>query len=277
MKYVCIVNIVGAVLGIVAPQVYYNYLSLDVYAILHGQIWRIVTFVLSPSDQIGSSPLINLVWAAIWIFVYYSIGSNLEQMWGTFRFNLFYFGGLLWVLVTTFVFYFILSNGWLGMTALLDYSTGTDVIGYLNQTMFLAFALTFPDAQILFYFVIPIKAKWFSVIYLLLDGYTLFVCFRAGQYYTAAVILVLLLHFFLFFFLSRGSATPKQAYREKKRKQEYRRKVEPRQTGPRHRCVICGRTEADAPHLEFRYCSKCEGNYEYCSEHLFTHEHVRHD
>ena len=43
---------------------------------------------------------------------------------------------------------------------------------------------------------------------------------------------------------------------------------------PRHKCAICGRTEKDDPDLEFRYCSKCEGNYEYCQDHLFTHEHV---
>lgn len=43
----------------------------------------------------------------------------------------------------------------------------------------------------------------------------------------------------------------------------------------RHKCAICGRTELDDENLEFRYCSKCEGNYEYCSDHLYTHEHVR--
>ena len=43
----------------------------------------------------------------------------------------------------------------------------------------------------------------------------------------------------------------------------------------RHKCAICGRTELDDENLEFRFCSKCEGNYEYCSEHLYTHEHVR--
>ncbi len=44
---------------------------------------------------------------------------------------------------------------------------------------------------------------------------------------------------------------------------------------PRHRCAVCGRTELDHPELEFRYCSKCNGNYEYCQDHLFTHEHVK--
>ena len=42
-----------------------------------------------------------------------------------------------------------------------------------------------------------------------------------------------------------------------------------------NKCAICGRTEADDPELVFRYCSKCVGNYEYCQEHLFTHEHIK--
>ena len=99
----------------------------------------------------------------------------------------------------------------------------------------------------------------------------------SGYYYSAAVILVLLLNFFIFYFMGRGSLTPKQAYHQKKRKMEYKKKAAPTQENvPRHHCVICGRTDEDSPQLEFRYCSKCEGNYEYCSEHLFTHEHVHH-
>ena len=43
----------------------------------------------------------------------------------------------------------------------------------------------------------------------------------------------------------------------------------------RHKCAICGQTEDDDPSLEFRFCSKCNGNYEYCQQHLFTHTHVQ--
>ncbi len=42
-----------------------------------------------------------------------------------------------------------------------------------------------------------------------------------------------------------------------------------------HTCSICGRTSITNPELTFRYCSKCEGNHEYCEEHLFTHVHVK--
>ena len=279
MRYVIAINIAGAILGVVNPGFYYSYLSLDVDAVLHGHIWRLVTFVLCPSGQMSGNSIISLLWFAIWVFVYYSIGSNLERMWGTFRFTFFYFSGLLWVVVMTFVFFFLLRQGWMPnlMAAYMDYLSSSNVMEYLNQTMFIAFAFTFPDARFLLYFVIPVKAKWFSIIYLVMDGYVFVSCLMQGFYYSAAVILILLLNFFLFYFMGRGALSPQQAFQQKKRKVEYQRKAAAKQVGPRHRCVICGRTEVDAPDLEFRFCSKCEGNFEYCSDHLFTHEHVHHD
>jgi hypothetical protein len=42
-----------------------------------------------------------------------------------------------------------------------------------------------------------------------------------------------------------------------------------------HRCTICGMTEKDDPKMEFRYCMDCDGDYEYCMEHLSTHEHIK--
>lgn len=278
MRYVIIVCGAGAVLGIINPFFYVQYLSLDVEAILHGQVWRLVTFVICPSEMLGANPFINLIWFGIWAYVYYSIGINLERIWGTFRFNLFYFGGLLWVIIMTFVFYFLWNMGWIPNTwAYIDYLSSASVMEYMNQTLFIAFAFTLPNAQILFYFIIPVRARWFSIIYLVMDGYVFIRCVMGGQYYSAALILVLLLNFFLFYLMGRGSFSPRRTYLQRRRKVAYKRKVEPEQVGPRHRCAICGRTEEDAPELEFRFCSKCEGNYEYCSEHLFTHAHVHHD
>ena len=40
-----------------------------------------------------------------------------------------------------------------------------------------------------------------------------------------------------------------------------------------HKCTVCGKTEVSDPDAEFRYCSKCNGNYEYCMDHLHNHEH----
>ena len=62
-----------------------------------------------------------------------------------------------------------------------------------------------------------------------------------------------------------------------RRRQEFKKnvaKARPKSV-PIHRCAICGRTEKDGELLEFRFCSKCDGNYEYCQDHLFTHQHIK--
>ena len=43
---------VGAVLDVLSQgTIYYTYLSLNPYLILHGQIWRLITFVFVPMDN----------------------------------------------------------------------------------------------------------------------------------------------------------------------------------------------------------------------------------
>ena len=48
MNYVVILYAVGALVCWRAPELYFEYLMLDARAILHGQIWRIVTFLMWP-------------------------------------------------------------------------------------------------------------------------------------------------------------------------------------------------------------------------------------
>ena len=48
MFYVVILYVVGFVFDLIAPEFYYNYLSLDMSAVLRGQIWRLVTFIIQP-------------------------------------------------------------------------------------------------------------------------------------------------------------------------------------------------------------------------------------
>ena len=280
MKYVIVINAVGLLLFYVNPGFFYQYLSLDMYAILHGQVWRIFTFLLNPSMSVGmgNSPLMNIMWFALMSFVYYSIGTGLERMWGTFRFTLFYVMGIVFVIVTSLVFYLLFSSGLPVENAFLgDIMGRTASTTYINETLFLAYAMLFPNAQFLVYFVIPVKAKWMSIVYLGLTAYELYQCILGGLYYNAALIVVALVNLALFWLLARGVPSPRQAVKQKKRQREFQKKVHSAGTGARHRCAICGRTEQDDSRLEFRYCSKCEGNFEYCSDHLFTHEHVRHN
>lgn len=281
MKYVIGVNILGTFLGVLGYaggfNFYYEYLSLDIYQILHGQVWRLITFVLYPSGLSGSGLMSSLLWFAIWVFVYYSIGNALEHYWGTFRFTLFYLSGVFFVILTAFIFYFVNALIYPSevMRIISYYAEAGITLEYLNQSLFLAFALANPNAQFLIYFVIPVKAKWLSILYFAMDAYFIISGIMNQEYITVALIVGSLVNLGLFFLFSRGKPGMKGMYKQHKRKTEFRQKMShAEQTGPIHRCAICGRTELDAPHLDFRYCSKCEGNYEYCSEHLFTHEHV---
>jgi hypothetical protein len=82
------------------------------------------------------------------------------------------------------------------------------------------------------------------------------------------------LNMFWFFHAMKTRLSGKQ----KKRQKEFRAQFSQPRPGSgiaRHKCAICGRTELTNPELQFRYCSKCVGNREYCQDHLFTHQHVK--
>ena len=123
---------------------------------------------------------------------------------------------------------------------------------------------------------LPIKVKILGMIYGIMLVYEFIVGYVDPSVTIANrfVIAASLLNFAVFFLTSRNMIhmSPKQV----KRRQEFRREVKKSSKITRHKCAVCGRTEESNPELEFRFCSKCDGNYEYCQEHLFTHTHVKH-
>ncbi|MGN0376939.1 MAG: hypothetical protein ACI4ED_04820 [Suilimivivens sp.] len=252
-----------------------NYLTLNPYAILFkGQIWRLITWLIVPPEGFSFFTLIML-------YFYYSIGTTLEHTWGTYRYNLYLFLGMIFTAIGAFVMmgYVYLFQG--EVVAALGAENYFAVLStmfstyYVNMSIFLAFAATFPNMQVLLFFFIPIKVKILGIIYGALLVYE-FIVGYGNAYLTAAnrfVIGASLLNFIVFFFTSRNMIhmSPRQV----KRRQEFKREVKQSAKITRHKCAICGRTEETNPELEFRFCSKCEGNYEYCQDHLFTHVHVK--
>ena len=250
-----------------------NFLTLNPYLILRGQIWRLITWILIPPSDFGIFTILTL-------YFYYWIGTTLERTWGTFRYNVYLLSGMLFTILGAFVLlaysYAVFAHqiAMVGSRAFF-----TDGIGYLlfrafstyyvNLSIFLAFALTFPDMQVLLFFIIPIRIKWLGILDAIMTVYTFF---ASGIAYKI-IIGASLLNVIVFFFATRDRVrmSPKQI----RRRQVYRQEVKKGTGITRHKCAICGRTEKDGD-LEFRFCSKCDGNYEYCQEHLFTHEHVKH-
>ena len=227
------------------------YLTLNPYLILHGQVWRIVSWILVPPSRLD-------LFTIIMLYFYFSLGRTLEYTWGAFRFNVYIISGIFFTVVGAFILYFMGGNGY--------FSTY-----YINMSIFLAFALTYPDMEVMLYFLIPIKMKWMGLVY----GFFIVLSMVQGNWADRISIVMSLLNFVIFFLMSRNIRrfSPKEVHRRNEFKRNVQ-KVQPKGM-TRHKCAICGRTEEDGAHLEFRFCSKCEGNYEYCQDHLFTHQHVK--
>ena len=263
MRYVVAIELIGAIIGVLNPAIYYNFLSLNFNAILHGQVWRLVTFIFYPEIQ-GFS-VVDILIFGIMVYLYYSIGMTLERMWGTFRFTLYYISGVVFSIIGALVLYIF--------TGLPVWPAGFE---YINMSLFLAFATLFPNEVFLLYGIIPVKVKWLGIIdivLLLVSVVMQIMSFTVLGFAGALAIIISMLNFIIFFVTSKN--TKRFSRSERKRKTEFRRNVNNTTPMYRHRCAICGRTERDNPELEFRYCSKCEGNYEYCSDHIYTHEHVK--
>lgn len=242
---------------------FFNYLTLEPALVLQGQIWRLLTWIVVPP---ASS---NIIFTLLMLYFYYSIGNNMERVWGTYRFNVYIFSGMLFTIVGAFLAYAIYYFG-LGINAI---GIGAFVSTYyINMSILLAYAATFPDMRIvmlLFFFPVPMKVKWLGILYAVVVALEAVSTNLVGK----IIIIASLLNFILFFLYSKNRkyTSPKQVYRQK----AYQHEVKKMQKITRHKCAVCGRTEDSNPELEFRFCSKCAGNYEYCQDHLFTHEHVK--
>ena len=243
-----------------------NWLSLNPYEILHGQIWRLVTWMLIPPSGY------NIIFLVIMLYFYYSLGTTLERTWGAFRYNVYILSGMLFTVIGAFVLYLVRTGmdpnpanayGY-GMIISLMFSTY-----YVNMSIFLAFAANYPDMQVMFWFIIPIKIKWMAYVYVAMLAFN----FLTGGAEIRVAIVASLLNFILFFLSTRNlkRITPKEIHRKK----VYHQQVNRARTVTKHKCAICGRTEEEDPTLEFRFCSKCNGNYEYCQDHLLSHKHVK--
>lgn len=139
-KIIVLLYAVGFVIANISPRLY-SLLELNPYLILHGQVWRIVTFLL-----IG--PETNLIFVIFVLLFYYSIGSSLEQVWGTFRFNMYYLIGVLGTIVGAFLTYAILTFAYgEGYGAFVNMDTF-----YLNMTLVFSICVYVPrDGSIFVY------------------------------------------------------------------------------------------------------------------------------
>ena len=206
--------------------------------VLHGEWWRLVSFLMLPSD--------TGIWILIELYIFYLISSALEREWGTFRFNLFILCGYLLTVAMSFIFQdAILLNT------------------YFLGSIFLAFATLFPNFEFMLFFILPVKVKWLG--WLMTVGFAM-TLFGGGSQGAKLCVIAAFINYALFFgkdFLrGRAASARRKAFQSENLKVE---------STARHTCSICGITDQSDSTIHFRYCSTCGQCF--CEEHMEQHQH----
>jgi hypothetical protein len=220
-------------------------LYLDPAAVMRGEVWRIFTFLFAPTHPLSG---FDLLWIFFGLWFLHTMGAALEAQWGSFRFDLFFFTGAVLTLGVGFLF-------------------GPVPGTFVAEALLLAFAVEFPDYQILL-LVIPMKVKYLGAF----SGALMVYALVTGDLATRAAVAVALGDFLIFCgpelrTLLRGSRRPRARTAAVQSFAPEPRKVRV--------CAVCGRSDADDPHLEFRVCDcqeRCHGKLtEYCLDHAKNH------
>ena len=245
----------------------YYALCFDRSLILQGQIWRLFTYVFTYNAG-------SLLLMMVSLLCYFSLGKAMENLWGTFRFNLFYFTGI--VLMDIFCMLF----------------GGAADVYYLNLSLFLGYATLYPNAHFLLFFIIPVKAWIFALFDLAVTFLDVIRLSAAGYIPYNLFPLIAIANYFLFFGKDVKNVIPLSWQLNARR---LFKKKSPKKTGSvpfptagsyqattaavkeayTHKCTVCGRTDVTNPELEFRYCSRCSGYHCYCEDHISNHTHIQ--
>ena len=191
-RRVCIPNlmlyIVIATAGVFIVEMFVPTVPLSIYLffsrdlVLGGQWWRVLTWIFIPSTD----RIVGIIFS---LYLSWFIGSNLENAWGSFKFNLYYFVGMIATVIGGFI-------------------AGTTGNLYLNASLFFAFAVLYPDVELRLFFFLPIKVKWLALV----DLVFFVIAFILSGWADRAAIIASMLNFILFFYEDFGKFIKNQIY-----------------------------------------------------------------
>ena len=209
-------------------------LQLDPVRILHGEVWRLITYIFIPQSQ---SPL----WVLFALWFLWWIGEGVERAWGPFRFTLYFVVGMIGTTVAAFFFGSNFSNS------------------MLIASLFFAFARFYPDEVIYILFILPVRIKllaWVAGAFLLLGFFS-----NSNSYRVSLV--AALANYLIFFgpeFIYQARHRHEVSSRRKRFESDAQSEAE-----TLHKCAVCGATEVTDPNVDFRVARNGE---EYCVAHL---------
>ena len=209
-------------------------LDLDPARVLHGEVWRLVTYIFLPQTA-------SFLWILLFLWFLWFIGDGLEQAWGAFRLTLYFFVGVIGTTAAAFFFGARFSNS------------------MLFSSLFFAFARFYPDQVIYILFILPVKIKWLAWVS---AAFLLFGFFVNPNSYRMALVAAFM-NYLIFFgpeIIYEARHRGEVSARHKRFARESRSEAE-----PLHKCAVCGATEVSDPNLDFRVARDGE---EYCMAHL---------
>ena len=211
MLYIVIANAVTYILTLFAGAAALSFLEFDLYHVLHGEVWRLVTFVLLPFTYRPISLFIMLSFC-------YFVGGTLEREWGTAKFTLYYISGVLLTAVGVLIASLISGQSY---TVAGSY--------YVNLSMFFAFAFLFPDTQVLLFFIVPIKMKWLAYLDAALFAVDVVRSLLAGNWGGALLPVIALLNFAVFIWPEVHYMADRAAYRHRPQTVQFKRAAQQQQ------------------------------------------------
>ena len=264
MKFIVAGNVIVFLLLRLTNYGIFSYLGFNWGRVLDLQVWRLLSFIFVPDTSSVFSLMLSLYFT-------YFIGNQLEREWGTPKFNLYYLSGVVLTIIVGIIGYYA-------------FGPGVTIYGtyYIGMSMFLAFACLYPEAQVLLFFIIPLKVKWLAILDVVLFAVDILAALLRFDIVSAFLPIIALLNFLVFFWSDMMEAF---GYRRQRARHQNSHKTiqfkaaarqqqkKEAQQGYRHKCAVCGRTDTEHPDLEFRYCSRCAGYHCFCQDHIFSHEH----
>ena len=177
MKYIVIGNVLVYFLDMFSHGYASYLLAFYPSRILHGEVWRLLTFLFIPVSGYSSGDMFSILWFAMSTLFYYYIGNALERQWGSTRFTVFYALGAILNMIIGFAF-----------------QSGVTMY-YVNMSMFFSFATLYPDMQVMLYGILPLKVKWLAWLDAALFAYDIVFSLFARQWITAALPIIALLNY----------------------------------------------------------------------------------
>ncbi len=240
LRYYALFHVLVFALQFIRPDIG-ELFEFDREKILAGEVWRVATMFFAES-QFGPPTLMSVIWLFFAVSIVFMISDGIEEAWGAFKASLFYYAGIVLVLIMNFI-----------------YPVGIPASGVvLYGSAFLAFATLYPRKEILLFFIIPVQIRFLGM-------------FAAFLVVMNAIAQPILLPFYLVAYANyfiwaglpalRGTVRHIEAGQRKRRFKSALLEEEE----AFHRCVVCHRNDVADPEMEFRIGA--DGK-EYCTEHL---------